>query len=52
MEEHGPKLRSCQNQDKARNMLRKARNHVIQAKNNNNNNKKLDEALKKKGYGQ
>ena len=29
-------------------MLKKATNHVIQAK---RKNKKLDEALKKKGYG-
>ena len=41
MEEHGYKLRTCQEQDKARNMLRKAINHMIQAK---RKDKKLDEA--------
>ena len=49
MEENGSKLRTSQEQDKARNMLRKAINHVIQAK---RKDKKLGEALKKKGYGQ
>ena len=32
MEEHGSKLRTFKEQDKARNMLRKAINHVINAK--------------------
>ena len=32
MEEHGSKLRTCYEQDKARNMLRKAINHVIKEK--------------------
>ena len=32
MEEHGSKLRTCYEQDKARNMRRKVTNHVIKAK--------------------
>ena len=49
MEEHGSKLRTCQEQDKAKNMLRKTINNVIQAKRKDKN---FDETLKKKGYGQ
>ena len=46
MEEHGSKLRTCQEQDKARNMLRKAINHIIKEK---ISQKKLGKSFGKKG---
>ena len=49
MEEHGSKLRTCQEQDKARNMLRKAINHVIKTK---RVRQMLEKDLESQGCGQ
>ena len=49
MDERGSKLRTCQEQDKARNMLRKVINHVIEVR---RARKMLEKDLESQGYGQ
>ena len=49
MDKHGFKLRTCQEQDKPRNMLRKVINHVIEVR---RARKMLEKDLESQGYGQ